>query len=179
MTKPDYSDIAKKNEAVAKHHRFITTKNGKIRGFLQEDIIILSTSESGFKMNKLGFPVKMTVSTGFTERYRVKQEIKRANKKLSCPEGLHLLAELVEKDIQELRPGMSWEEWYRVFAYENIYQIAFSRGVKQERQRIKQRDNIGSLTGNDMNELAEVLGISENKLISACLELSAKRKGGK
>ncbi|KXT61908.1 hypothetical protein [Lactococcus sp. DD01] len=178
MTKPDYIDIVKKNEAVAKHRRFITTKNGKIRGFLQENIILLSTSESGFKMNKLGFPVKMTVSNGFVERCQVKQEIKRVHKSLSAPEGVRLLSELVEKDIREIKPNSPWDEWYRVFAYENIYQIAFSRGVKQERQRRKQRDNIGALTGNDMNDLAKALGISENKLISACLELSVKRKGG-
>ena len=89
---------------------------------------------------------------------------------------MHLLAELVEKDIQELRPGMSWEEWYRVFAYENIYQIAFSRGVKQERERKKQWDNISALTGNDIADLAQALHIDINKLNTAVLELIASRK---
>ncbi|XHB96162.1 hypothetical protein AAFF39_06450 [Lactococcus garvieae] len=89
---------------------------------------------------------------------------------------MHLLAELVEKDIQELRPGMSWEECYRVFAYENIYEIAFNRGVRQERQRRKQRDNIGSLTGNDIADLAQALNIDINRLNTAVLELTASRK---
>ncbi|GAB7391088.1 hypothetical protein [Lactococcus garvieae] len=120
----------------------------------------------------------LVITKEIANRCRVKQEIRQANKTGSSPQGLHLLADLVEKDIQELRPNMTWEEWYRVLAYENIYQIAFSRGVKQERQRKKQRDNIGALTDNDMNDLASALGISKNKLVSACLELSAKRKGG-
>lgn len=118
----------------------------------------------------------LVITKEIVNRYRVKQEIKRANKKGSSPQGLHLLAELVEEDIQELRPGMSWEEWYRVLAYENIYQIAFSRGVKQERQRRKRRDNIDALTDNDIADLAQALHIDINKLNTALLELTAIRK---
>ena len=118
----------------------------------------------------------LVITKEIVNRYRIKQEIKRANKKGSSPQGLHLLADLVEKDIQELRPNMSWEEWYRVFAYENIYQIAFSRGVKQERERKKRRDNIGALTGNDIADLSQALGIDVNKLNTALLELTASRK---
>jgi hypothetical protein len=174
--KKDYSDIRNKNEAVAKQRRFITTKNGKIRGFLQEDIILLSTSESGFKMNKLGFPVKMTVSTGFVECYQVKEEIKRVHKSLRAPEGVRLLGKLVEKDIREIKPNLSWDEWHRFWAYETLYEIAFSRGIKQERERKKQRDNIGALTGNDIADLARALNIDINMLNTAVLELTASRK---
>lgn len=63
-----------------------------------------------------------------------------------------------------------------------MYWAGYARGVREQRQKerekLAQRDNIGALTGNDMNDLAEALGISENSLLSACLELSAKRKGG-
>lgn len=118
----------------------------------------------------------LVITKEIVNRYRVKQEIKRANKKGSSPQSLHLLAELVEKDIQELRPNMSWEEWYRVFAYETIYQIAFSRGVKQERERRKRRDNIDALTDNDIADLAQALHIDINKLNTALLELTAIRK---
>lgn len=101
--------------------------------------VIVKTSEKGFMINKAGLPVKMTVSTGFIEHCQVKQEIKQVHKKLYSPEGLYLLAKLVEKDIREMKPNLLWSEHYRYFAYENIYQIAFSRGVRQERQRRKQR----------------------------------------
>lgn len=120
----------------------------------------------------------LVITKEIANRYRVKQEIKQANKKRSSTQDLHLLADLVEKDIQELRPNMSWEEWDRVIAYKNIYQIAYSRGVKQERKRRKQRDNIGALTGNDIADLAQALQLDMNKLNTAVLELTANRKGG-
>ncbi|MFK4817238.1 hypothetical protein ACI1T3_02135 [Lactococcus petauri] len=120
----------------------------------------------------------LVITKEIANRCRIKQEIRQANKIGNSPQGLHLLAELVEKDIQKSFHNKLWEEWYRYFAYETIYGLAFDRGIRHERQRRKQCDNIGALTGNDMNELSEALGISENKVVSACLELSAKRKGG-
>lgn len=151
-----------------RHNKTIMLCFNKKRGSLKSsDILYINKEKSRFNL---------TISKEIANRCRVKQEIKRANKTGSSPQGLHLLADLVEKDIQELRPGMSWEEWYRVFAYENIYQIAFSRGVRQERQRRKRRDNIDALTDNDVADLAQALHIDINKLNTALLELTASRK---
>lgn len=151
-----------------RHNKTIMLYFNKKRGSLKSsDILYINKEKSRFNL---------TISKEIANRCRVKQEIKRANKTGSSPQGLHLLADLVEKDIQELRPGMSWEEWYRVFAYENIYQIAFSRGVKQERERRKRHDNISALTGNDIADLAQALHIDINKLNTALLELTASRK---
>ncbi|WP_285023481.1 hypothetical protein [Lactococcus garvieae] len=176
MTKPDYSDIVKKNEAVRRFMKFGRSKNGKIKVTVMKHAVIVKTSEKGFMINKAGLPVKMTVSTGFVECYQVKEEIKRVHKNLRAPEGVRLLGKLVEKDIREIKPNLLWDEWHRFWAYETLYEIAFSRGVRHERQRIKQRDNIGALTGNDMNDLAEALSIDINKLNTAVLELTASRK---
>lgn len=118
----------------------------------------------------------LIITKEIANRCRVKQEIRQANKTGSSPQGLHLLADLVEKDIQELRPNMSWKEWYRVSAYEKIYEIAFNRGVRKERQRRKRHDNIGALTGNDIADLSQALDIDVNKLNTALLELTASRK---
>lgn len=151
-----------------RHNKTIMLYFNKKRDSLKSsDILFINKEKPRFNL---------TISKEIADRCRIKQEIKRANKKGSSPQGLHLLAELVEKDIQELRPGMSWEEWYRVFAYETIYQIAFSRGVKQERERRKRHDNIGALTGNDIADLSQALGIDVNKLNTAVLELTASRK---
>jgi hypothetical protein len=176
MTKPDYSDIVKKNEAVMKFRKSGKSPNGKIKITVMKHAVIVKTSKTGFMINKAGFPVKMIVSNGFTERLQVKQEIRRANKTGSSPRGLHLLVDLVEKNIRETKPDLSWEEWFRIWAYEDIYQIAFSRGVRQERQRRKQRDNIGALTGNNIADLAQALHIDISKLNTAVLELTASRK---
>lgn len=176
MTKPDYSDIVKKNEAVAKHRRFITTKNGKIRGFLQEDIILLSTSESGFKMNKLGFPVKMTVSTGFVEQHKLKRQAKRDLKAYRDKDTMEpLFTQAFEQSVSNELNGKN-PFWVGI----ELYWAGYARGVREQRQNDRkkqtQRDNIGALTGNDIADLAQALHIDINKLNTALLELTASRK---
>lgn len=176
MTKPDYSDIVKKNETIKRFMKFGQSPNGKIKITAMKHAVILKTSKTGFMINKAGLPVKMTVSNGFVECYQVKEEIKRVHKSLRAPEGVRLLGKLVEKDIREIKPNLSWDEWHRFWAYETLYEIAFSRGVKKERERKKRRDNIGALTGNDIADLAQALHIDISKLITAVLELTASRK---
>ena len=151
----------------------------KMKVMPMKNTVIIKTSKHDHVINKDGLPMKITVRNGFLERHQVRQEIYRASKKRDLPDGLHVLAELVEKDIQRLASdsiGNFWPEWYRLFAYETIYEIAFSRGVRQERQRRKQRNNIGALTENDRADLAHALDIDINKLNTAVLELTTDRK---
>lgn len=176
MTKAKYSEIRKKNEAIRRFMKFGKSKNGKIKITAMKHAVIVKTSKKGFMINKAGLPVKMTVSNGFTERCQINEEIKRVHKGMYAAEGIHLLGVLVEKDIQKYKKNTSWGEFDRFWAYENIYEIAFNRGVRQERQRRKQRDNIGALTGNDIADLAQALSIDINKLNTAVLELTASRK---
>jgi hypothetical protein len=176
MTKPDYSDIVKKNEAVRRFIKFGRSKNGKIKVTVMKHAVIVKTSEKGFMINKAGLPVKMTVSKGFTERCQIKEEIKRVHKGMYANNKVHLLSVLVEKDIRKHKKNTTWGEFDRFWAYEMIYEIAFNRGVKQERERKKRRDNIGALTGNDIADLAQALSIDINKLNAAVLELTASRK---
>ncbi len=151
----------------------------KMKVMPMKNTVILKTSKHTHVINKDGLPKKITVRNGFLERRQVRQEIYRASKNPKLPDGLYVLAELVEKDIQRLASdsiGNFWAEWYRLFAYETIYEIAFSRGVRQERQRRKQRNNIKALTENDRAELAHALDIDINKLNTAVLELTTDRK---
>lgn len=176
MTKAKYSDIRKKNEAVAKHRRFITTKNGKIRGFLQEDIILLSTSESGFKMNKLGFPVKMTVSNGFVEQHKLKKQAEQDLKAYRDKDTMEpLFTQSFEQSVSNKLNGNSP---YRVGI--ELYWAGYARGIREQRQNDRekqtQRDNIGALTGNDIADLAQALQIDINKLNTAVIELTTSRK---
>ena len=174
--KKDYSDIRKKNEAIRRFMKFGQSPNGKIKLTAMKHAVILKTSKTGFMINKAGLPVKMTVSNGFTERCQIKEEIKRVHKGMYANDGVPLLSVLVEKDILKHKKVTLWGEFDRFWAYENIYEIAFNRGVRQERQRRKQRDNIGALTGNDIADLAHELHIDINVLNTAVLELTASRK---
>ena len=75
-----------------------------------------------------------------------------------------------------------WEEWKCVFAYECLYNIAFNRGVRQERQRRKTKRKaltaFDVISANDVIELSNELGINEDRLTYAVLEVIAKRKNG-
>lgn len=118
----------------------------------------------------------LTISKNIADQYRLDQQAQSdlktfRDKFITDP----LLLTTFQHSINENETSTFWVST-------EMYWAGYARGVREQRQnereKLAQRDNIGALTGNDMNDLAEALGISENKLVSACLELSAKRKGG-
>lgn len=132
-----------------------------------------------------GKPFKMKLTPEIVEKYRIKQEIKQTRKKTNSPNGLYPLIKAVEKDVSQLlnkQDKDDWEMWKRVFAHERLYNIAFNRGVRQERQRRKSKETVLSafdiIGADDVIELSNELGVSEDKLTYAVLEVIAKRKNG-
>ena len=136
-----------------------------------------------FNQNKAPFRIK--VSHAIAERYRIKQEIKQTRKKTDSPNGLYPLIEAIEKDVSQLlnkQDKDDWEGWKSIFAYEYLYDVAFNRGVRQERQRRKTKHKaltaFDVISANDVIELSNELGINEDRLTHAVLEVIAKRKNG-
>ena len=130
-------------------------------------------------------PFKMKITREIAEKYRIKQEIKQTRKKTDSPNGLYPLIEAIEKDVSQLlnkQDKDDWEEWKCVFAYECLYNIAFNRGVRQERQSRKTKRKaltaFDVISANDVIELSNELGINEDRLTYAVLEVIAKRKNG-
>ena len=130
-------------------------------------------------------PFKMKITREIAEKYRIKQEIKQTRKKTNSPNGLYPLIEAIEKDVSQLlnkQDKDDWQDWMRVFVYEYLYDVAFNRGVRQERQRRKSKETVLSafdiIGADDVIELSNELGISEDKLTYAVLEVIAKRKNG-
>ncbi|MDM7499939.1 hypothetical protein [Lactococcus lactis] len=130
-------------------------------------------------------PFKMKITREIAEKYRIKQEIKQTRKKTDSPNGLYPLIEAIEKDVSQLlnkQDKDDWQDWMRVFVYEYLYDVAFNRGVRQERQRRKSKETVLSafdiIGADDVIELSNELGISEDKLTYAVLEVIAKRKNG-
>ena len=130
-------------------------------------------------------PFKMKLTPEIVEKYRIKQEIKQTRKKTDSPNGLYPLIEAIEKDVSQLlnkQDKDDWEEWKCVFAYECLYNIAFNRGVRQERQSRKTKRKaltaFDVISANDVIELSNELGINEDRLTYAVLEVIAKRKNG-
>ncbi|MCT0077753.1 hypothetical protein [Lactococcus lactis] len=167
-------------------------KTFDLRVYRHNDETLLSFDIKGGRipLNKLlhitkGKPFKMKLTPEIVEKYRIKQEIKQTRKKTNSPNGLYPLIKAVEKDVSQLlnkQDKDDWEMWKRVFAYERLYNIAFNRGVRQERQRRKSKETVLSafdiIGADDVIELSNELGVSEDKLTYAVLEVIAKRKNG-
>ncbi|MGF2153578.1 hypothetical protein [Lactococcus lactis] len=150
--------------------------------------VILKTNKTRkhtilFNLNKAPFRIK--IPHEIAEKYRIKQEIKQTQKKGFSPEGLYPLIGLIEKDISDFlseQDDDNWEDWKRVFAYECLYNVAFNRGVRHERQRRKAKSKpltaFDLISADDVIELSNELGVSEDKLTYAVLEVISKRKNG-
>ncbi len=167
-------------------------KTFNLRAYHRKDETILSFVLKGGRIPtsrilciKKGNPFKMKITHEIAEKYRIKQEIKQTRKKTDSPNGLYPLIEAIEKDVSQLlnkQDKDDWEGWKRVFAYEYLYDVAFNRGVRQERQRRKTKHKAMTafdiISSEDVSELSNELGISEDKLTYAVMEVISKRKNG-
>ena len=135
---------------------------------------------------KKGNPFKMKISHEIAEKYRIKQEIKQTDYKGCVTEGVMQLADIIEEKIilmdYHTANKENWQDWMRIFAYEYLYDVAFNRGVRHERQRRKNNHKaltaFDIISSEDVTELSHELGISEDKLTYAVMEVISKRKNG-
>ena len=167
-------------------------KTFNLRAYHRKDETILSFVLKGGRIPtsrilyiKKGNPFKMKITHEIAEKYRIKQEIKQTRKKTDSPNGLYPLIEAIEKDVSQLlnkQDKDDWDEWKRVFVYEYLYDVAFNRGIRHERQRRKSKETVLSafdiIGSDDVAELSHELGVSEVILMHAVLEVIAKRKNG-
>ncbi|KLK96945.1 hypothetical protein RIM59_04205 [Lactococcus lactis subsp. lactis] len=135
---------------------------------------------------KKGNPFKMKISHEIAEKYRIKQEIKQTEYNGESPEGLYPLTEVIEEKVisweHHNANKENWEDWMRIFAYEYLYDVAFNRGIRHERKRRKTKHKAMTafdiISSEDVSELSNELGINEDKLTYAVMEVIAKRKNG-
>ena len=139
---------------------------------------------------KKGNPFKMKITHEIAEKYRIKQEIKREIKQTDykgfATEGVRLLTDVIEEKVISWEyhnaNKENWQDWMRVFAYEYLYDVAFNRGIRHERKRRKTKHKaltaFDIISSEDVSELSNELGISEDKLTYAVMEVISKRKNG-
>lgn len=139
---------------------------------------------------KKGNPFKMKISHEIAEKYRIKQEIKQEIKQTDykgcVTEGVMQLADIIEEKIILMdyhnANKENWQDWMRVFVYEYLYDVAFNRGIRHERQRRKTKHKAMTafdiISSEDVSELSNELGINEDKLTYAVMEVISKRKNG-
>ena len=135
---------------------------------------------------KKGNPFKMKISHEIAEKYRIKQEIKQTEYKGFTTEGVRLLTDVIEEKVisweHHNANKENWQDWMRVFVYEYLYDVAFNRGIRHERQRRKTKHkaltSFDIISSEDVSELSNELGINEDKLTYAVMEVISKRKNG-
>lgn len=162
------------------------TPSGRIKGNILKNSLIISIDKKSKMINKSALPIKLTVSNGFAEKYRIKREIKQTQNKPNSPEGLYPLIEVIEEKIilsnYHNSNKENFDNWMRAFAYEYLYEVAFDRGIRHERERRKSKNRhltaFDLISADDVIELSHKLEISEDKLTYAVLEILAERKNG-
>ena len=91
-------------------------------------------------------PLKLKITNNQAERYRIKQEIKQTDYKGCVTEGVMQLADIIEEKIilmdYHTANKENWQDWMRIFAYEYLYDVAFNRGIRHERQRRKSKETV-------------------------------------
>lgn len=131
-------------------------------------------------------PLKLKITNNQAERYRIKQEISQTDYKGFVTEGVMQLASIIEEKIilmdYHTSSKENWQDWMRTIVYEYLYDVAFNRGIRHERQRRKASHKVLTafdiIGADDVSELSHELGISEDKLTYAVMEVIAKRKNG-
>ena len=168
-------------------------KTFDLRVYRQNDETLLSFVIKGGRIPlsrilyiKKGNPFKMKISHEIAEKYRIKQEIKQTEYKGFTTEGVRLLTDVIEEKVisweHHNANKENWQDWMRIFAYEYLYDVAFNRGVRHERQRRKTKHKAMTafdiISSEDVSELSNELGINEDKLTYAVMEVISKRKNG-
>lgn len=168
-------------------------KTFNLRAYRQNDETLLSFVIKGGRIPlsrtlyiKKGNPFKMKISHEIAEKYRIKQEIKQTDYKGYVTEGVMQLADVIEEKVisweHHNANKENWQDWMRVFVYEYLYDVAFNRGIRHERQRRKTKHKAMTafdiISSEDVSELSNELGINEDKLTYAVMEVISKRKNG-
>lgn len=168
-------------------------KTFDLRVYRQNDETLLSFVIKGGRIPlsrilyiKKGNPFKMKISHEIAEKYRIKQEIKQTDYKGYVTEGVMQLADVIEEKVisweHHNANKENWQDWMRVFVYEYLYDVAFNRGIRHERQRRKTKHKAMTafdiISSEDVSELSNELGINEDKLTYAVMEVISKRKNG-
>ena len=168
-------------------------KTFDLRVYRQNDETLLSFVIKGGRIPlsrilyiKKGNPFKMKISHEIAEKYRIKQEIKQTDYKGCVTEGVMQLADVIEEKVisweHHNANKENWQDWMRIYAYEYLYDVAFNRGIRHERKRRKTKNKaltaFDIISSEDVSELSNELGINEDKLTYAVMEVISKRKNG-
>ena len=174
-------------------------KNLNLRAYRHNSLVTLSFDKKDDKLRCIVRKIKyidtrhhsrIKIPHGLAENYKaireIKEEIKQTEYKPDTTDGVRLLTDVIEEKIisrdYHTANKENWQDWMRVFAYEYLYDVAFNRGIRHERQRRKNKHKAMTafdiISSEDVSELSNELGINEDRLTYAVLEVISKRKNG-
>lgn len=169
-------EIIRKNDEIKRLRKAGRTKNGKIRTVTYKKTVILSTSKRSVLVNVDALPLKFIVPSGYIAQKRISNQAERDLK-------AHYDKDIIEPLFNEsLKQSMAKKSngkntyWVSV----ELYWAGYARGVREHRQKVRETaqsafDIIGA---GDVTELSHELGISQDKLTYAVMEVISKRKNG-
>ncbi|MCC4120952.1 hypothetical protein [Lactococcus lactis] len=169
-------EIIRKNDEIKRLRKAGRTKNGKIRTVTYKKTVILSTSKRGVLVNVDALPLKFKVPSGYMAQKRIS---KQAERDLKAYRDKNTLEPLFYKSLEQSMAKKSNDKntyWISV----ELYWAGYARGIREHRQKVREAaqsafDIIGA---DDVIELSHELGISEDKLTYAVMEVISKRKNG-
>lgn len=169
-------EIIRKNNEIKRLRKAGRTKNGKIRTVTYKKTVILSTSKRSVLVNVDALPLKFSVPSGYMAQKRISKQAERDLKAHYDKDIIEpLFNESLEQSMAKKSNGKN-TYWISV----ELYWAGYARGVREHRQKVRETaqsafDIIGA---DDVTELSYELGVSEDKLTYAVLEVISKRKNG-
>lgn len=169
-------EIIRKNEEIKRLRKAGRTKNGKIKTLVYQQTVILSTSKKRMIINKNALPIKLTVPRGYTEQKLLSNQAERDLKAHYDKDIIEpLFNESLEQSMAKKSNGKN-PYWVSL----ELYWAGYARGIREHRQKVREiaQTAFDVISAEDISELSHELGISEDKITSAVMEVISKRKKG-
>ncbi|KSU23169.1 hypothetical protein [Lactococcus lactis] len=169
-------EIIRKNDEIKRLRKTGRTKNGKIRTVTYKKTVIFSTSKRSVLVNIDALPLKFKVARGYTEQKRIS---KQAERDLKAQYDKDITEPLFNESLkQSMAKKSNGENIYWVSV--ELYWAGYARGVREHRQKVREtaQSTFDAMSAEDVSELSHELGVSEDKLTDAVMEVISKRKNG-
>lgn len=164
--------------AMNKHILIISTpleKDSEHRSFGKTDINGYTNLNTLF-INNNREPMKLKITSSMVEKWKAKQQ---AKKDLKCITGKSLLDPLFN-EVVKISIDKAKNDKDPFWVATDSYWAGYARGIRKQRQTLKEKalSAFNIINADDVRELSHELGVSEDKITAAVMEVISKRKNG-
>lgn len=169
----NYQEIARKNEEIKRSAKRGRSKNGRIGITILKATTLIKTKKGIAVINTQDLPLKLKITPSFSEQLKNRKQAKKDLKAYYDKDSIDpLFLEVIEPVIKSGENKF----WSGV----TLYWAGYARGIREHRQKAKETAHsaFDIISADDVTELSHELGISEDKLTHAVMEVISKRKNG-